>query len=182
MTILDNARSRDSAMRFQGHFSTLSKREAEKQHILLPSRHFFKDFILKESLHPAWHLNSQPWDQESEAPPTEPARRPITFVFFSCEDRIAGDVAESLCDHKTCRPHAEMVHEKDDKTQNPWIQLTNPKMALPRDFFCFSLFSFFSNLHTQHGTQTHYPQIKSCTLCRWSQPGAPYLCNSCVRK
>ena len=28
-----------------------------------------------------WGLNTQPWDQESHAPPTEPARHPGIFIF-----------------------------------------------------------------------------------------------------
>ena len=41
---------------------------------------FLKAFICKWSLHPAWGLNSQPWDQESQAPLTEPARHPPQFL------------------------------------------------------------------------------------------------------
>lgn len=37
-------------------------------------------------------------------------------------------------------------------------------------FFCFVF--FFSNLYTQHGTQTQDPKIKSCMVFRLSQPGA----------
>lgn len=36
----------------------------------------FYDFIFKKSLHPVWGLNLHPQDQESHAPPTEPARHP----------------------------------------------------------------------------------------------------------
>ena len=34
-----------------------------------------------------------------------------------------------------------------------------------------SLFLFLSNLYTQHGVQTHNPQIESCIFYQLSQPG-----------
>ena len=41
---------------------------------------FLKDFIFKSSLHPTWGPSSQPQDQESHAPATEPAGRPDFLV------------------------------------------------------------------------------------------------------
>ena len=32
---------------------------------------------------------------------------------------------------------------------------------------------YLSNLYTQHGAQTHNPEMKTCTLHRLSQPGRP---------
>lgn len=44
-------------------------------------------------------------------------------------------------------------------------------------FFTILLYLFFkvylNNLHTQHGAQTHDPEIKSHALLQLSQPGVP---------
>ena len=48
-----------------------------------------------------------------------------------------------------------------------------PMFSSPCSFFKKLFFIFLSDLYTPCGVQTHDPKIKSCTLFRLSQPGAP---------